>query len=436
MPSDKDLYEDVQNNKVELEKLGILDDKTIRRFENYLEYGKLESITIFENYDENIRKASQYINNITGFDINVITKFVKHIFGELKTDLDDMGYIEYVKEFCKLFDDEHTLVIETDDTKTEEFTNEYINQICSYISNKRDCTLRELKNNGCHSKIYVNSDNTITKMNFTNFESHSNVINKKFLEDYFATESDINGILINLIVCGLCGTNNLSDIKEIYLVKCKIGDETHEKIVTISKNIEHNLDYLFEKKSEEITQTMYDNILKKLIKIQYHIYKNTSLIHCDLKPDNILINTNNCSDIESDNFELHIIDFGLSSINYPVTCNNINGYYNSKISSGADILFYLLWNYRYYSKNIKNYSKKWLNKMFEYVICHSKYELNKINEKEKTFNDIIIKKKSDNETKIYDAVMGESDETYANLAEVVDESIPINLWYYVSNNTD
>lgn len=435
MPSDKILYDIVQKNHIELKNIGALNNKSMKIFEQYLEHGKPETVTIFENYDSTVKEISKYINNITNFDADIIEKFVRNIFGDSKPGLNDIDYIEYVKEFCKLFDKEHTLVIETDNTEAEGFTDEYINKICSFIEDKRNCKLSDFNGKGCHSKIYTNSDNTITKINLTNIYGNDNKINKDILNDYYATEADINGILINYILCCLCGTQNLLDIKEIYLVVCKSGNKTYEKIVTVIEKVEYSLDSLFGTSSDKFNQKIYDNILRKIIKITNEIYKKSSLIHCDMKLENILINTKNLDDIEDDKFELYIIDFGLSSINFPVDCDNINGYYDCKISSGADILFYLTWIYKYYNTgNMRKYTQKWLDIMFEYTLCHYKFEYDKIKKNKKIFNDKEIKKL--NESKIYDVINNNDNNTYKNMAKIVGTTIPINLWYYISNNNE
>jgi serine/threonine protein kinase len=431
MSADKILYDIVVNNEQELKKFGILDNKTTKSIKNYLEHGKTEPIILFENYEENIKQISQYIADLTKFDVDIIVSYIKHIFGDTKTGLDSNNDVEYVKKFCEQFDNDHTILIETDDIKNTKFTDEYLDKICSFISDKRKCTLTKVKTSGCHSLIYENNDNTITKIYLSDIKRNDFKVKINILEDYCSTMDDINSVLINYILCALLDNNCSSEIKEMYLVKCKSKGTSYEKIVTVIDKINHNLEDLFDKHSKNISQIMFDNIFQKIIKLSHQIYQNTSLIHCDLKPDNILINTDNLSDIEANNFELCLIDFGLASINNPRETDNINGYYGYNISSGADILFYLMWIYKH-ENNFIEYSKKWIDIMFEYSLCQIEFNSDNMEEFDEKITSININNKS----AFYDSLSTHCKFVHDISSDIVNDkqvSIPINLWDYITN---
>ena len=133
-----------------------------------------------------------------------------------------------------------------------------------------------------------------------------------------------------------------------------------------------------------------------------------------------------------------MIDFGLSSLNYPVSCDNLYGYYGHKISSGADILFYLVCVYRYYPKdNFKKYAKKWLDIMFNYGLYQTDIDITTNTITELNNTKAIIDK--DNQSIIYNGIKKTEciHDTICSIIESNRLSIPIKLWNYIINeNSD
>jgi hypothetical protein len=216
-----------------------------------------------------------------------------------------------------------------------------------------------------------NQDNII-KIILPDWKNQHKKYKPQSLSSDYRKTSDIFEIIINLMLCNVVNEcKNFSKIYKIYLGKHKtINDEDGYIIIIEFNKLGNTVADLFYKSKgtneagelKDISELAYNNILCKLIKLSREAYHKLSFVHCDAKPENIMISTCNVDDIEQNKFDIYYIDFGLSFLREPIKHYNIIGYYPQDCVSGSDICFYISYCYLViYNRNIISYSKKWFN---------------------------------------------------------------------------
>lgn len=376
--------------------------KIMKLLNNYVKYGFDESHGkyIEENYDNLVSQVAGYYISLTGGKYDNLEKVkdsIKFLFGSNIEDLESFNRTDDDKYMYGSFDyndDRYVTNLLDAINKTNIINRETVQYISTKISDKIvndiiiregnvkslnsfDCQQNNMKTKGSHSIVYnmtetigygekciINKKMIKGIITCYNSNNGNNGHNVKVKYNPFHKANEFTEILINLLLClTINGSENFAKIHKIYMAKLYnsfilyvIYDKLEYPLTTILKN-------------KHMNQLAFDNIVNKLIQINYDMYHIVSLMHCDMKYCNLMIDTNDIANILAGNFTIYYIDFGLSFLNISNKRLNITGYYPSLCSSGLDILFFLI-DCRKHHDSVKKYVPKWIDMFLDYCYLH------------------------------------------------------------------
>lgn len=396
-------------------------DEITHHFKNYQHNQPITTPKFFENYDVNVNKIAEHLLKLIGNPSQLSAKVanalntavapknengpaaskneereVIYTSEEAKSKLTDIIGLFLGKDLkSKILEREYKDTYEDDIELESKVATEFIQCVGkknminasseqSFFTdferhmrrNPKYSSMKSLRTKGAHSKIYDNGDNGLIKI-----VVHSYNINGLTLKPlYDADESSnafnaISEIIFNVILCQTVNEcKHFSRVSDIYVVNAPInGEDAYGyKLCMVFEKFPFMLADVFDKKPHTkglpITREGFDNIVRRLIKISHDIYSQLSLIHGDLKPENMMISTDDPVKYEEDDFELYYIDYGLSIINHPDKINT-NNYHKQYSSSGTDISFFLMYCILFF-RELRDHARFWLTKGLKYALLH------------------------------------------------------------------
>lgn len=233
--------------------------------------------------------------------------------------------------------------------------------------------------NGAHSIVFKLD----LKSKYCKTQSHKHLITKIMITDIKKSKlnecrntyyryREICELFINILTMTY-GENHVGKIVGIHSIEYT---KSEYLLCVIYERMPYSLCDIMDKHIIK-TNAHFDMIVTKLIEIVYQLYNLFGLVHHDLKPDNIMINTNKPKDIINNNFEIKIIDFGISNLNHSIDCDNIQQQPEPD-PSGYDIWFFLIHCYKYFqfsltnkkNTNIDKYVFKWFECVMPMITLH------------------------------------------------------------------
>lgn len=308
-------------------------------------------------------------------------KYIQNHYGRLSNSAcNELVQNKLIKYLSDIFNESNTHHMGNKDNVVESNINDVISKIGHQINHP---IIKKCSNLGAHSLIYKlnnkSSSNLIAKIILTGHKS------KEGIEGVIGIKRDSNHLfheyteLIINILLSIYIKDNVNTINHLHLIRYTTTQHPQTNniiLISVCNKLPYLLTHVFDNYNN-IDQKMFNNIAHKIIEISHNIYHKFGIIHGDLKPDNIMIDTCDLKKINNNNFNVYFIDFGLSYFNLPIHISNIKNLYLSDSTSGYDICFFFLICVKYFKVNprkrrlkISDYCNPWIESWIILVILH------------------------------------------------------------------